>query len=163
YSATSFPNFAVEGAKVHARGPVTLRYKGVGNAITLDAGATAGTFIQDVHFGEQSNPFTIECPTGAGHAIFARGLHTGCVVSAIVRGSGVTSAGLLTNACVITTFNVQVAPYISGWYNDGNGPAKPEFGMILNQRSLGEQTSYCTFINPQAAACQYGYYLDAAF
>lgn len=160
YCYTVSPNWAVEGMKVAAEGNVVLRYKGTGNAVILDAGATAGTFVQDFTFGDQSNPFTIESPKSAGHTIFARGLNTGCVVSAIVRGAGNTSAGLLTNACVITTFNVQVAPYTTGWYDDGTGPAKPQFGIILNLRNAGEQTAYCVFINPQAAACQFGYFLD---
>lgn len=162
YCYTASPNWAVAGGKVSAQGNVVLRYKGTGNAVILDAGATAGVFIEDFTFGEQSNPFTIEAPQSSGHAIFARGLNTGTVVSAMVRGAGNASAGLLTNACVITTFHVQVVPYTTGWYDDGSGPAKPLAGTILTQRNAGEQTSYCTFINPQAAACQFGFSLDFA-
>lgn len=153
-------NWAAPCGRVIARGHVVLRYKGTGNAVVLDAGPTAGVFLEDFAFGDPGNQFVIEAPKSSGHAIFARGLNTGTSVNAVVRGAGSTSAGLLTNACVITTFNVQVAPYRTGWYDDGTGPAKPEFGMILTSRTTGEQTSYCTFINPQGAGCQYGFYLD---
>lgn len=160
YCYTVSPNWAQTGARVVARGRVVLRYKGVGNAVILDGGAVAPSRVEDFIFGTPDNPIIIEAPTTAANGVFARAL-LGGVIAAIVRGAGATSAGLLTNFCILTAVYVRTEPYIAGWYDDGNGPAKPQFGMILNARNAGEQTSYCTFINPVANACQYGFYLDS--
>lgn len=160
YSTTSLPNFGVNNAHILADGHVVLRNKGTGDAVTISSGVSPN-FAQNVTFGDPGNPFTIESPTGAGNGILVQGLNTGCSINAIVRGAGATFAGVNIVSCVITTFNIQVAPYATtGWYNDGAGPAKPQFGILLRARVSNDQTSYCTFINPQAAACQYGYWLD---
>jgi hypothetical protein len=163
YCFKSMPNLALTGFKVRAAGHVVIRNKGTGNAVTLDGGAASPAEVQDFTFGTESNPFVIESPTGGGHAIFTRALLTGCVVSAIVRGAGAGSAGLVTNWCVSCKFNVSVAPYQAGWYNDGNGPAVPMYGAILTQRNAGEQTTYCSFNLATMSACQYGWYIDEAF
>lgn len=160
YCYTVSPNWAITGLRVIARGNVVLRYKGTGDAVIIDGGGSAGLDVEDCIFGMPGNPFVIEAPKSAKNAIFARALLTGCVVSAVVRGAGSNSAGLLTNWCVLTIFHVQVVPYRSGWYDDGTGAAKPQVGFNLNQRSAGEQTSYCTFVSPVANACQFGLYLD---
>lgn len=160
YAAATWPNWAVNGGRVEFIGEVILRNTGVGNTITLDGGASAPNMVQDFRFGSHNSQPIIEGNKSSGHGVFARALNTGTEVHAIVRGAGNTSAGLLTNWCVLTYFNVQVSPYQAGWYDDGTGPAKPQFGFILNQRGAGEQTSYCTFMNPVANACQYGLYLD---
>nr|WKF58848.1 hypothetical protein HUO10_003349 [Paraburkholderia busanensis] len=160
YCYTLSPNWAISGGRVSAKGHVVLRYKGVGNAVILDGGPNSPAIVEDFCFGEHGNQFVIECPKSAGHAIFARALNVGTEVHSIVRGAGISNAGLLTNWCVLTYFNVQVSPYVAGWYNDGAGAAQPQAGMILTQRNSGEQTSYCTFMNPVANACQFGFSLD---
>lgn len=160
YCYTVSPNWAQNGVRVRFNGTVKLRYRGSGNAVILDGGAA--TLVQDFRFGGFGQQPIIEAHKSAGHAIFARALNTGTEVHAIVRGAGNTSGGLLTNWCVLTLFNVQVSPYEGGWYDDGTGPAKPQFGFILTERgAVNEQTSYCLFVNPVANACQFGFYVDS--
>ena len=141
YYASAFPNFAVQDTEVEAEGEVRLRYTGTGIAIDLDGGA-AGGGVYNCKFGNGTR-FMIEAANTATHGIRARSFHHG-KVGAIVLGCGDTSAGLKTNWCVLTEFDVIVSVNHEGWFS----ALRPGFGYDLDIRGAGEFTSYCHFQNP---------------
>lgn len=142
YKYSASPNWAIQDLQVDFEGEVRLRYTGTGIAVDLDGGA-AGGGVYNTQFGVAGRVL-IEAPTTATHAIRARALHHG-KVRAKVLGAGSTSAGLKTNWCVCTEFDVIVSVNEEGaWYS----VTKPAFGYDLDIRGASEFTSYCIFHNP---------------
>lgn len=161
YRSSKSPNWAITGGRIIAHGHVVLRYTGTGNAVIIDGGANAPARVEDFSFGDDANPFVIECPKSGGHGLFLRAT-LGGNIAATIRGAGSSSAGFISQWAVLTRLSIRVEPYLNGWYDDGTGPAKPQFAQIYTQRNAGEQTSYCLILNPAANACQFGFYVDSA-
>jgi hypothetical protein len=142
YAYSVSPNWAIQNAVVAMKGEVRFRYFGTGNAIVMDAGPLAGNLCYNLNWGYGNRPI-IECPSTAGHAMYARSVHHS-KVGAVVHGAGSTSAGLKTEFAVTTEFDVAVTVNEEGWYLG----SKPAFGYQLDKRLVNETTSYCTFPNP---------------
>ena len=157
YEASSFPNFAVNHARVIPEGEVRLRYTGAGNAIVLDAGSGAQN-IYDVTFGTPGNPFIIEPAATATNACFVRAVHHS-TIAIKARAAGASSAGLSVNFAVCTKFYVTCSVNEDGgWY----GGTQPTYGIYLTQRNASEQVSYCTFYTPIIEGPVNGIFLDYA-
>lgn len=152
YKYSVSPNWAIQDAVIINLGEVRLRYTGTGNAVILDGGTT-GAGIHNLTFGQ----FIIESPATAGHGMFSRAVHHS-KIGIKVLGCGSTSAGLATQWNVCTEFRVIVSGNEEGWYQN----AKPKYGVFLTGRNAGEDTSYCTFINPILENVDIGSYLDVA-
>lgn len=145
------PNWAIQDAVIVNDGEVRLRYEGKGNAIVLDGGSD-GTGVFNLTFGQ----FIIEASSTSSDAVYTRALHHGRVDVKIL-GCGTKSAGLLSEWCVATKFNVVVSGnQESIWYSN----AKPKYGIRLTRRNIGEDTSYCLFLNPILEGVEVGALLD---
>lgn len=151
YSASVFPNFAVSNLEIEAQGEVRLKYTGTGIGIDLDGGA-AGTGVFNCKFGVAGR-FIIEVPSTATHAVRARAFHHGSV-RVKVLGAGTTSAAFISQWAVCSVFDIVSSVNEEGWI------AKPQYGIYLDRRGAGENTSYCTFINPICEGNDTGIYLS---
>lgn len=143
YIYSSSPNWGKNHARILAKGEVRLRYTGTAAAVIIDGGASS-TSVYDVTFGTPEEPFIIEAPATATDACYVRAVHHSHI-SVKPRGAGPSSAGLRVIFCVCSEFDVTcTVNEDGGWYSS----AKPAVGIILDQRAVGEQTSYCIFNNP---------------
>lgn len=157
YEASSFPNFAVNHARVIPEGEVRLRYTGTGTAIALDAGSGSQN-VYDVTFGLPGQPFIVESASTTSNCVFVRAVHhsTICVKP---RTAGASSAGLAVNFAVCTKFYMTCSVNEDGgWYNG----QQPTYGIYLTKRNAAEQVSYCTFYTPVIEGPVNGIYLDWA-
>jgi hypothetical protein len=142
YKYSVSPNWGVSNLQVIAQGRVRLYYTGTGNALIFDAGTTAGDLVYNVNFGND-NKFHVFATSSALNGVYVRSVHHS-YIGVDVHGCGTSSAGLLVEFAVCTTFNVVVSGNEGGWYLS----AKPYNGYLLDKRLAGETTSYCQFPNP---------------
>jgi hypothetical protein len=170
YSCGTFPNFAVEGARIIAEGVVRLRYTGTADAVFVDGGGS-GIGINDVTFGGES-PFIIECPKTGQNGFRIRNVHRS-TIWVVSRGAGWSGgipafAGILVQGCVVTTFhNPKCVAFLdqnasgdsSGWWNG----AQPLYGCQVDQAFSGAPASYCTFLNPNFEGCGAGCQMTNGF
>lgn len=140
YGYSVSPNWGIQDAVITAQGEVRLRYFGTGNAVILDTGPTLNTFTYNVTMKR----FIVECPGTALNGVFIRSIHSSDL-GFNVKGAGPTSNGILVSFAVCTRFdNCKVSAHEDGaWYLG----AQPLNGIRLLERNVGEQVSYCTFIN----------------
>jgi hypothetical protein len=140
YKYSVSPNWGIQDAQIEAEGEVRLRYTGVGNAVTIDAGSSSFDHVYNMRMGH----FIVEAPDTALNGVFVRGIHHSNL-GFNVRGAGSASAGIYVRFAVCTTFD---RPIVSaneeGWYLS----AKPAVGISLQIRNAGETVSYCAFNNP---------------
>ena len=153
YGYSVSPNWAIPAADIQARGQVTLRYSGIGNAVIFDAGATALDLVYNMSFGV-GNRFIVECPSTALDAVFVRSVHHS-KIGITARGAGTAHAGLHVQFAVCTEFDVVVSVNEAGWYLG----AKPAVGIMLDKRLVNETASYCKFPNPVIEGPDVGIYL----
>lgn len=140
YGYSVHPNWAIQHAVIIASGEVRLRYFGTGNAVILDLGPTANTFLFDVTAG----PFIVEAPSTAQHGVYVRSIHHS-KLQFKVRGAGTNYAGVKIEFAVCTDFTGSSCyPNDDGnWYLG----AKPKYGLWASARNAGEQVSYSYFGN----------------
>lgn len=155
YQYSLSPNWAIQNVVIEGDGEVRLRYTGTENAVDLDAGLETGSAFKLKFTG-----FIVEAEATAKNAIFARGIHHS-KIQAVVLGAGALYAGLRTEWCVCTDFDVTVTNNHQGWYKG----AKPLYGYYIDKRELqasglGGYTSWCKFTNPIVEGCQFGIYID---
>lgn len=145
YLYTVSPNWAVNKIQVEFIGTVRLRYKGVGNALIFDGGATTGSKY-NVEFGYLNPPYVeakkqLEVTEDEQNGVYVRAVHHS-KIGANVRGCKSAALKGVFNVC--NEYNIIASSNEGGWY-DLNEPVN---GIILDQRQTSERTSACTFINP---------------
>lgn len=139
YLYTVSPNWAFSGGRVVGFGTVTLKYRGVGNAVIIDAGSPVGA-VYDFRMGR----FNIDVLSTAGHGVYVRSVHHSRL-EFNVRGAGSASAGMRVDFAVCTDF-----PNFTCSNNEGawTSTTAPLYGLWLDQRAASEECSYCTFQTP---------------
>ena len=138
YTYSVSPNWGISGADITTSGLVTLNYTGTGYAVNIDAGASSGLVYKMSFAGN----FIVKSNSLALDAVFVRSIHHSKIALKI-SGCGPTYAGLRVNFSVCTEYNI-VASINEGFVVG----AKPRYGMYLDCRAVGEQTSACIFTNP---------------
>lgn len=126
------------GLRVMPEGKVILNFTHSGNCVEVDGGAT-GTYIFDVHFGDESNPIWINGNSGTTTALYWRAAHHG-------------SASIKAWNCVIG-HRTQFAVCNTFWVTVSNSEAVsntlvPTAGISCERRTVGEDTAANTWENP---------------
>lgn len=152
YEYSVSPNWAIQDATIISLGEVRFRYTGTENAILIDGGAT-GAGIHNMTFGQ----FAVEALETSKNGVYIRAVHHS-KIDVKVLGCGANYAGLRAEWNVCNEFRVIVSGNEEGWYTN----ARPYYGVLLTKRNTGEDTSYCTFINPILEVTSVGAYLDVA-
>lgn len=149
YSAS--PNWAINRLHLDFDGEVWLINTGTGSSFILDGGAS-GTGV----YGMKITGFPLVYGSAStGHGYYLRAIHRSSL-QLNCRGAGTTFSGLYMEWCVSDTIE-----YIMN-FNEGGLYATPARGMTLTLRGSAEETSYCTFINPELSGLPLGAYFDGA-
>lgn len=147
------PNWAIQFAKISGSGGTRLRYIGTGNGFIVDGDgfvAMNGVFWMNI------NNLIYEGPSNSLNGFYFRSTHHCTFENLRVDGCGISSAAFDVNFAVVTRFikpessiNSAGDGTLGAWYEGVDTiPAKPAYGMRLNQRGSGEQVAYCQIDNP---------------
>lgn len=159
YLYTSSPNWAIQNASIRGVGEVHLKYTGTGDAVVLDGSSAPNLGVYDMTMYN----FTVDALSTSGNGVNVGYCHHS-KFKFKVRGAGAAQAGIQTSFCVASDFeDCEVSPNADGgWYM----LAKPLYGFRITGPTAILQTSYCTFRNAIAEACNAtngaGIFIEAA-
>lgn len=151
YTYATSPNWALTGLQMEAEGEVWLVHTGAGASFLCDGGESG----PGVHGMSIRGGFQVFPNKHSAQGIIFRAVHRS-IVELVSRGAGDGYQACFVAWCVCTIFLYRASSNDGGWYN------APTQGLYITQRAAGEQTSYCTFVNPVIEGAPIGILLDGA-
>ncbi len=152
YKVSTTPNWALAGAKVRGIGNVIILYTGTGACLTLDAGATAGTFINNVYVEN----IVVDGGSTGTIGVLARGIVRSFVDVKVKNLNATTGKAYNIVDCVLVTFNNPVASI-----NEFSLTSIPYYGIYTDLRVGGGGCSANSFPNTIMEGLNTGLYLNA--
>ena len=135
YRYATSPNWAIGGLLLDFAPGVTLTCTGAGNAVDIDAGASAWI----INVSVRGWPLA-RCGPTAGHAWFLRGL-AGGTMEIRASGANTTLPAIECQQIVSLVFNRPTVNHNhQAWYNPSGTPAKPASCMRITRRGTDPAT-----------------------
>lgn len=142
YTASVWPNWAMDHVQIVAQGAVYLRNTGTGHTVIVDGGAVSGG-VFGFTMG-QGNRFRVEGGAASKDGVYGRSILQGSYLGFQVNGAGTTYSGMNIEFAVCAVLDIVCSNNVQGfsWYS------RPANGLKLNRRGAGELCSYCWIPNP---------------
>lgn len=152
YVYSQGPNWAITGLNMEAEGEVWLIHTGPGNASFLLDGSYVGGGVRGIKI---RGDFRVVPNANSAQGVFVSRIHAS-EIEITSRGAGTGFQAIYISSCVVTLFKIRAAVNDGGWYNT------PTHALYVTQDSPGNQTSYCTFLNPVLEGANTTVFLDGA-
>lgn len=159
YLITTSPNWAIQDAVIFADGDVTLRYTGMGNAVTIDGDAGDAVKGPNGCCNVTMTGFKVKGSATGNEPVLVRSISHGIFTGMRVVGGNTAKRGFLVEGGVLNTFN---QPEVSANPTGAWAPGKPSGGMLFDDNAASQPSSYHRLNGPITEGPTFGIELDHA-